>query len=252
MGSKGSPLDNAVAESFFATFKKDLIKRRSWPTKGEARVAIFEWIEVFYNRILCTRRSGATLPPSSRACGSRRQRKRLESKPETVHRNGSGPGMHNRLGRRSRLARTTPLLPRLLKRRRDSATQHKTFAFWDSFREGVGIGARGKRCPIGAHPASVSARLRFARDSKTACQSYKPNAAERTRTSTAREGHKALNLAERGPLGSLPLVQAVSGPLRCSHFRSVWYPVWYPGRRRARPSPPRARTGRSRRRSESS
>ena len=50
MGSKGSPLDNAVAESFFATFKKELINRRSWPTKGEARSAIFEWIEVFYNR----------------------------------------------------------------------------------------------------------------------------------------------------------------------------------------------------------
>jgi putative transposase len=51
MGSKGSPLDNAVAESFFATFKKELINRRSWPTKGEARSAIFEWIEAFYNRV---------------------------------------------------------------------------------------------------------------------------------------------------------------------------------------------------------
>jgi len=50
MGSKGSPLDNAVAESFFATFKKDLINRRSWPQKAETRSAIFEWIEVFYNR----------------------------------------------------------------------------------------------------------------------------------------------------------------------------------------------------------
>ena len=50
MGAKGSALDNAVAESFFATLKKDLINRRSWPTKGEARVAIFEWIEAFYNR----------------------------------------------------------------------------------------------------------------------------------------------------------------------------------------------------------
>mgnify|MGYP000368436578 CR=1 FL=1 len=51
MGEKGSPLDNAVAESFFATFKKDLINRRSWPVKNECRSAIFEWIEVFYNRI---------------------------------------------------------------------------------------------------------------------------------------------------------------------------------------------------------
>ncbi len=50
MGSKGSALDNAVAESFFASLKKDLINRYSWPTKADARVATFEWIEAFYNR----------------------------------------------------------------------------------------------------------------------------------------------------------------------------------------------------------
>lgn len=50
MGSKGSALDNAVAESFFATLKKELVNRYSWPTKADARVAIFEWIEAFYNR----------------------------------------------------------------------------------------------------------------------------------------------------------------------------------------------------------
>ena len=42
--------DNAVAESFFKTLKAELINRRSWPTKPEVRTAIFEWIEVFYNR----------------------------------------------------------------------------------------------------------------------------------------------------------------------------------------------------------
>jgi putative transposase len=50
MGSKGSALDNAVCESFFSTLKRELVKRYSWPTKADARVAIFEWIEVFYNR----------------------------------------------------------------------------------------------------------------------------------------------------------------------------------------------------------
>jgi putative transposase len=50
MGAKGSCFDNAVLESFHATIKKDLIHRRSWPTKAEARVAVFEYIEVFYNR----------------------------------------------------------------------------------------------------------------------------------------------------------------------------------------------------------
>ena len=42
--------DNAVAESWFATLKNELIYRRSWPTRAEARRAIFEFSEVFYNR----------------------------------------------------------------------------------------------------------------------------------------------------------------------------------------------------------
>jgi putative transposase len=50
MTQGGSPLDNAVAESFFATLKRELVDRYSWPTRGDLRVAIFEWIEVFYNR----------------------------------------------------------------------------------------------------------------------------------------------------------------------------------------------------------
>jgi putative transposase len=50
MGSKGDAYDNAVAESFFATLKKELIHRRSWPTKRELGSAVFEYIEAFYNR----------------------------------------------------------------------------------------------------------------------------------------------------------------------------------------------------------
>ena len=50
MGSKGDCFDNAVAESFFATIKKELIHRRAWPTKTELRTEIFDYIEVFYNR----------------------------------------------------------------------------------------------------------------------------------------------------------------------------------------------------------
>jgi putative transposase len=50
MGSKGDCYDNAVAESFFATLKKELINRRSWPTKAELRSEVFDYIEVFYNR----------------------------------------------------------------------------------------------------------------------------------------------------------------------------------------------------------
>ena len=42
--------DNAVAESWFGTLKDERIYRRSWPTRAEARHAIFEFIEVFDNR----------------------------------------------------------------------------------------------------------------------------------------------------------------------------------------------------------
>lgn len=50
MGAKGCAYDNAVKESFFATLKKELIHTRSWPTKHELRLSVFEWIEAFYNR----------------------------------------------------------------------------------------------------------------------------------------------------------------------------------------------------------
>jgi putative transposase len=50
MGSRGDCFDNSAIESFHATLKKDLIHRRSWPTKAEARTAVFEYIEAFYNR----------------------------------------------------------------------------------------------------------------------------------------------------------------------------------------------------------
>jgi len=42
--------DNAVAESFFATLKTELIYRQAWPTRALVRSAVFEFIEVFYNR----------------------------------------------------------------------------------------------------------------------------------------------------------------------------------------------------------
>jgi putative transposase len=49
MGSRGDCYDNAVAESFFATLKKELIRRRSWPEREELRREVFDYIEIFYN-----------------------------------------------------------------------------------------------------------------------------------------------------------------------------------------------------------
>jgi len=50
MGSVGDCYDNAVAESFFATLKVELLHRQIWPTRAAARLAIFEYIAVWYNR----------------------------------------------------------------------------------------------------------------------------------------------------------------------------------------------------------
>jgi putative transposase len=50
MSRKGNCWDNAVAESFFATLKGDLVDHADFATRAEARTAIFEYIEVFYNR----------------------------------------------------------------------------------------------------------------------------------------------------------------------------------------------------------
>ena len=49
MGSKGDAFDNAAAESFMATIKTELIYRNRFKTKDEARLAVFKYIEGFYN-----------------------------------------------------------------------------------------------------------------------------------------------------------------------------------------------------------
>jgi transposase InsO family protein len=50
MSRKGNCWDNAVAESFFSTIKLELIYDRRWVTRLELRAAVFDYIEVFYNR----------------------------------------------------------------------------------------------------------------------------------------------------------------------------------------------------------
>jgi transposase InsO family protein len=53
MSRTGDCWDNAVAESFFATLKRELVDRPDrapWPDRATARQALFEYVEVFYNR----------------------------------------------------------------------------------------------------------------------------------------------------------------------------------------------------------
>jgi transposase InsO family protein len=50
MSRKGNCWDNAVAESFFATLEVELFQGADWWTRKAARAAIFEFIEIWYNR----------------------------------------------------------------------------------------------------------------------------------------------------------------------------------------------------------
>lgn len=49
MGSVGDAYDNAMAESFFATLERELLSRRRFQSQAEARIAVFAWIEGWYN-----------------------------------------------------------------------------------------------------------------------------------------------------------------------------------------------------------
>jgi transposase InsO family protein len=50
MSRKGNCWDNAPAESFFATLKKELVHHEDYETREAARASLFDYIEVFYNR----------------------------------------------------------------------------------------------------------------------------------------------------------------------------------------------------------
>jgi putative transposase len=100
MGSRGDAYDNAVAETFFATLKKELVNRRSWSSRLELQSAVFEYIEAFYNR----RRRHSTLGMVSPAEYEQTQTMETSIKikqPTTqnnpgVIRNGAGPAPPSR------------------------------------------------------------------------------------------------------------------------------------------------------------
>jgi len=67
MGKVGQCWDNALAESFFASLKNELVYRTAFPTRAKARRAIAEYIEVFYNRTRLHSGLGYTTPAEARA-----------------------------------------------------------------------------------------------------------------------------------------------------------------------------------------
>ena len=62
MSRRGNCHDNAVAESFFATFKKRVTKRKTYSTRDEAKTEIFNFIEMFYNPIKRHTHTGGISP----------------------------------------------------------------------------------------------------------------------------------------------------------------------------------------------
>jgi len=51
MSRPGLPYDNAMAESFFAALKLELMVDKPFENRDAARTAVFEYVELFYNRI---------------------------------------------------------------------------------------------------------------------------------------------------------------------------------------------------------
>jgi len=70
VGRTGQSWDNAVAESFFASLKAELIDRHTWPTRRAATAAIFDYIEGRYNT---RRRHSPRLPQPRRIRGHHRR-----------------------------------------------------------------------------------------------------------------------------------------------------------------------------------
>jgi putative transposase len=68
MSRKGNCWDNAVAESFFATLKKELVRNHVFPTPEAARSDVFDYIEAFYNRHRAHSLLGYESPTSVESC----------------------------------------------------------------------------------------------------------------------------------------------------------------------------------------
>jgi putative transposase len=88
MGSVGDAYDNALCESFFATLECELLNRRRFATQVEARLAVFEFIEGWYN----PHRRHSALDYESPLCYEKKhQPGGLTRKPVTVHETGATP-----------------------------------------------------------------------------------------------------------------------------------------------------------------
>ncbi len=67
MSRKGNCLDNAPMESFFASLKKEHVHHVRFRSRAEARAAVFEYVEIFYNRQRLHSALGYRTPTEARA-----------------------------------------------------------------------------------------------------------------------------------------------------------------------------------------
>src|SRR5689334_10025636 len=92
MGSKGDCFDNAVAESFFATLEKDLLRRKSLrPDRTHGRRSSTT-SRPFTTRSDCTQRSTTSRPSNTKRSTERKRKRLIRPCPQT----GGGPGRHLR------------------------------------------------------------------------------------------------------------------------------------------------------------
>jgi hypothetical protein len=92
IGTIGDALDNAVAESFFATLECELLDRYDWPTRQALRTAVFDFIEVFYNR----QRRHSTLAYQTPSTTSTSTHHQHPPHSQRVHESGATPTPHPR------------------------------------------------------------------------------------------------------------------------------------------------------------
>jgi putative transposase len=67
MSRRGNCLDNAPMESFFASLKKEHVQQACFSTREEAKAAVFDYIEIFYNRQCLNSAIGYRTPVEARA-----------------------------------------------------------------------------------------------------------------------------------------------------------------------------------------
>ena len=90
MSRKGECWDNAPTETFFSTLKRELCGDRAFATRAEARGAIFEYLEIFYNRVRLHSTNGYLTPAEYEGQAERWQHEQVGVRAKTLRKEGRG------------------------------------------------------------------------------------------------------------------------------------------------------------------